>query len=332
MSIERARAAYDLHPDREWERLIGGAQARLEYVITTHALGKHLPADRSLRILDAGGGPGRYTIDLAKQGYRMTLLDLSPNLLDLAREKIARMGSEVEARVEAIVEGSITDLSRFENGEFDAVLCLGGPLSHLIDHEDRGRAIAGLGRVANSTAPIFISVMNRLGAYRSAVQWPDWFPGAIPRLVDGSVGMIGRGGAPTWFFMPEEFCEDLADGGLAVDHLYGCNGIGAHLDEDNLLDLMADDERWPAWRDVLLKTCDHPNVLGVSNHILAVAHSMHVPCWPRSPLSSGIMPSTATKESAIDKQPIHIGDLPQSAVADDRHVFTATQRVAHGPS
>ncbi len=273
MTIERTREAYDLHPDLEWERLIGGAQARLEYVITTHVLGKHLPPNRPLRILDSGGGPGRYTIDLAKLGHRVTLLDLSPNLVNLAREKIARMGPEIEQRVEAVLEGSITDLSQFEDGEFDAVLCLGGPLSHLIDREDRERAIAELGRVAKPTARIFISVMNKLGAYRSAVQWPDWFPGAIPRLVDGSIGIIGLGAAPTWFFTPEEFCEDLVAAGLTADHLYGCNGIGAHLDEDNLLDLMADNSRWPPWRDVLLKTCDHPNVLGVSNHILAVAHS-----------------------------------------------------------
>jgi len=275
VSIDRARAAYDLHPDREWERLIGGAQARIEYVITAHVIGRHLPPDRPLRILDAGGGPGRYTIDLAKQGHRMTLLDLSPNLLHLAREKIARMGPEIEERVEAVIEGSITDLSRFADGEFDAVLCLGGPLSHVIDREDRKQAIAELRRVAKPAAPIFISVMNKLGAYRSAVQWPDWFPGAFPRLVDGSIGVVGPGAAPTWFFMPEEFCEVLIAGGLTVDHLYGCNGIGAHLDEDNLLNLMADEQRWPAWRDVLLKTCDHPNVLGVSNHILAVSHSVH---------------------------------------------------------
>lgn len=39
MTIERTREAYDLYPDLVWQRLIGGAQARLEYVITTHVLG-----------------------------------------------------------------------------------------------------------------------------------------------------------------------------------------------------------------------------------------------------------------------------------------------------
>ena len=271
--LDQMRNAYDGYPEREWERLVGGAQARLEFIVTMHAIGKHLPpvSDRTVRVLDAGGGPGRYTIALAQQGYCMTLLDLSPGLLEVAHRKIGAAGPDVQSRVEAMVEGSITDLGRFADGEFDAVLCLGGPLSHLVDKNDRAQAIAELRRVAAPNAPILISVMNRIGAYRSAVQWPDWFPGVFPSLVEGGVTLVGPGRAPTWFFLPEEFCTELENGGLDVRHLYGCNGVGAHLDEENLLALMDNGERWPAWRDALLQTCDHPNVIGVSNHILAVA-------------------------------------------------------------
>jgi hypothetical protein len=72
-------------------------------------------------------------------------------------------------------------------------------------------------------------------------------------------------------FLPEEFVATLEAADFAVKRLYGCNGLGAHLQEENLVGLMADQERWPVWRDVLLATCDHPNVVGVSNHLLAVA-------------------------------------------------------------
>lgn len=275
--LDQMRNAYDLFPELEWERLAGGAQARLEFIVTMHAIEKHLPpvSDRTIRVLDAGGGPGRYTIALARQGYRVTLLDLSPNLLDIAHEKIAATGPAVQSRVESVAEGSITDLGRFDDGEFDAVLCLGGPLSHLVDRDDRARAIAELRRVAAPEAPILTSVMNRIGAYRSAVQWPDWFRGVFPPLVDGSATLVGPGRAPAYFCLPEEFCSELAEGGLDVRHIYGCNGIGSHLDEENPLALMEDGERWPAWRDVLLQTCDHPSVVGVSNHILAVAHQAY---------------------------------------------------------
>src|SRR5262249_48620910 len=65
-TLAQVRAAYDRYPEREWNRLVGGAQARLEYLITTHALQQHLPApDPACYLLDAGGGPGRYTLALA---------------------------------------------------------------------------------------------------------------------------------------------------------------------------------------------------------------------------------------------------------------------------
>jgi SAM-dependent methyltransferase len=270
--MTRVRAAYNHDPEHEWQRLEVGAQARLEYLITTAALHRYLPPSTlPCRILDAGGGPGRYTIALAQQGYVMTLLDLSPALLQHAEQQLQVADPVVRTRVEALVEGSITDLSRFPDQSFDAVLCLGGPLSHVVELDDRQRALKELVRVARPGAPLFISVMNRLGAYRSAVQWPDCWEQFFPHLPQTGLATIGPHEAPTYFFLPEEFVTALADAGLAVIRLYGCNGIGAHLEEQHVRELMADGERWSEWEALLLATADHPAIAGVSNHILAVA-------------------------------------------------------------
>ena len=56
-----------------------------------------------------------------------------------------------------------------------------------------------------------------------------------------------------------------------MERLYGCGGLGAHMHEERLASLMDDQERWTLWRRVLLATCDHPNVVGVSNRVLAIA-------------------------------------------------------------
>lgn len=293
MCIDDTRSAYDLDPDREWNRLDAGAQARLEYLITRHALGKHLPRAGAGRVLDAGGGPGRYTIALAEQGYHVTLLDLSPRLLDLAQRKIAALPASTQARIDAIVEGSITDLSRFPDGGFDAVLCLGGPLSHVVDPAARMGAIGELGRVTRPGGLLFVSVLGRIGAYRSAVQWIDWFDGVFPAVAETGRTTIGPGKAPAYFYVPDELCADLTQVGLEVVHLYGCQGIGAHLDEANLLALMADRKRWPLWERELLATCDHPAIVGVSNLILAVARKPSCGVSPpRAPKIPGREPST----------------------------------------
>ena len=269
----RVRAAYDAEPELEWDRLETGAQNRLEYLITHYVLARHLPPIGGIapRLLDAGGGPGRYTVDLAARGYRVTLLDLSPRSLDLARRRIAAAAPEIQDRVEAIHEGSFVDLSRFEDGAFDAVLCLGGALSHVVEPSCQRRSVHELRRVVRPGGPVFISVMNRLSTYRSAVQWPNCFDDVFPHLLESPLTAHGVLGAPDYVFMPEELVALLSDVGLSIDRLYGTSGIGAHLQEENLLAVMEDPVRWPLWREALLSTCDHPNVVGVSRHLLAVA-------------------------------------------------------------
>ena len=85
--LARVRAAYDADPAAEWQRLDWRVQNRIELLITMHALDTYLsrPND-AVRVLDAGGGPGRYTIALAERGYTVTLLDLSPGNVALARD------------------------------------------------------------------------------------------------------------------------------------------------------------------------------------------------------------------------------------------------------
>ena len=57
-------------------------------------------SSRERLVLDAGGGPGRYTIELAKLGYDVILLDLTSKLLEIAQEEIKK--ANVEDKVKQI--------------------------------------------------------------------------------------------------------------------------------------------------------------------------------------------------------------------------------------
>jgi SAM-dependent methyltransferase len=273
---ERIRRAYDQNPEHEWARLETGAQNRLEYLVTSYALRRDLPVPgHDVRILDAGGGPGRYAIDLARLGYHVTLLDLSPRLLDSARDRIAAAGGDVAHNVEAIVEGSFTDLSAFADGSFDAVLCLGGALCHLVEAYLRRRAVTELRRVARSGAPLFINALNYVGAHRAVVQWwaDELTIQLFHRLRASQVIDIGYPTTPTYLFRSSEFVEFLTNAGLRVARLYGSEGIGAHLQEERLLAVMEDRDVWPSWQESLLSTADDPAIVGVSRSLLAVARA-----------------------------------------------------------
>jgi len=247
--LERVRARYDADPEAEWLRLETRTQNRIEHLITMYVLGRHLPAaGTDVRVLDAGAGPGRYTIALAEGGYRPTLLDLSAANVAFAQHRIRELPEAVADRVEATVVGSFTDLSRYADKQFDAVLCLGGALSHIIDDGQRSQALRELQRVARQHAPIVISVGNRLSSLRGAVQWPASWDAVVASWNEGGLGEL-ENGAPYYELTPEEFADLLKTAGLTVVRLYGCQGIAAHLPPANLEALMADPNRWPFWRE-----------------------------------------------------------------------------------
>src|SRR5260370_39204481 len=98
----------------------------MEFAVTQRVAADYLPA--GARVLDIGGGPGRYSLWLAERGHHVTLADLSPALIALARDKIDK--SPVRALVDDIVVADIRDLSRWADGTFDAALAL-VPFYHL---------------------------------------------------------------------------------------------------------------------------------------------------------------------------------------------------------
>ena len=108
---EAVKKYYTEYGLREWERLTRHPYRRLEFDTTVYFLKQYLPP-KGL-VLDAGGGPGRYTIELAKMGYEVILLDLTPKLLDIAREQITK--AEVGNKVKEILQGTIDDFSIFDD-------------------------------------------------------------------------------------------------------------------------------------------------------------------------------------------------------------------------
>ena len=132
----------------EWNRLAKDAYNSLEFLVTMHYLRKHLP--ETGKILDAGGGPGRYALEFCRAGYDVVLLDIDPTYTVFAEEKIKLEPKAVSSRLIASVVGDVRNLSRFDTNDFDAVLCLGGPLTHISDATERIQATSELVRVAKT--------------------------------------------------------------------------------------------------------------------------------------------------------------------------------------
>ncbi len=135
---EVVRSYYDREVEREWGRL-DRPYRRLELVTTLQLVSRYFPVQGHLA--DIGGGPGRYTVELLRRGFRVTLVDLSPRAVAFAQAKLAELGLEAEA----ILCADARDLAVLPPEAFDGALLM-GPLYHIVDEAGRAQALAELGR------------------------------------------------------------------------------------------------------------------------------------------------------------------------------------------
>ena len=264
--LDTVRARYAGKASQEWERLTTTPIRRIEYLVTSYWLQRYLPS--SGMILDAGSGPGRYAVDLARRGYRVVMFDLLREMLQLGRRKAAQAG--VGPRSVTPTEGDLASLP-YEDDAFDAVISLGAPLSHITDTDARLCAIAEMARVVKPGQPVFLTVCTRLAAYRGLAFWMDL--GLFDQVMTAEARKRGVfDGSQLWYtFQPGEL-EDLAQhAGLEVIERVGCEGLANHLPMDHLEQIERDPERWQVWREILLETCNEPTIIGISNHLLVVA-------------------------------------------------------------
>jgi SAM-dependent methyltransferase len=159
-SADDVQRFYDRLGEAEWERFGKTPADRVSLEIHRRFLAEHV--EPGMRVLDAGAGPGRFTIELARLGATVVVGDVSPVQLRLNEEKLLEAG--LESAVEARHVLDITDLSRFRDGEFEAVVCYGGPLSYV--WERAGDAAVELLRVTGPGGRLLASVMSNLGTHR----------------------------------------------------------------------------------------------------------------------------------------------------------------------
>ncbi|MDI7275540.1 MAG: class I SAM-dependent methyltransferase [Anaerolineae bacterium] len=80
------------------------------------------------RVLDAACGTGQHALALARRGYEAVGADLSSGMIAAARALAAGAGLSVP-----FVVAGFGQLAQAISGPFDAVLCLGNSLPHLLD-------------------------------------------------------------------------------------------------------------------------------------------------------------------------------------------------------
>lgn|GEM_PF-6461253 len=183
------------------------------------------------KVLDMGCGTGRFTVPMAALGVRVSGLDISQAMLDVARRKLATKGLSAE-----LYEGDMACLP-FEDGSFDVVTSMLA-LMH-IPINDREIVFAEACRVLRPGGRMIIGVKNSL--------FEQFFKGdrfATVDITDVDAKQLRftetRSGkdltAPWYSFSPHELNALFAGAGMVVTHLRGNSTISAWLDDEVLRD------------------------------------------------------------------------------------------------
>ncbi len=269
---------YDAYAGREWERHEATWAARTSFAIHCDYLATFVrPGDL---VLDAGAGPGRFTIELAKLGARVHVGELSPVQIQLNAERVQAAGWE-EAVVSRVLL-DICDLSAFPDDHFDAVVCFGGPISYVMDRAED--ALTELCRVTRPGGYVLLSVMSTVGAVRRFLplvldEGREFGPEYNDTVVQtGDLGRRGgrraagagaretNSGHECHTYRWSELSELLARHGEVVS-ASATNFLTAQHDE--ALDAASDLERGQILRWEL-ELCREPGALDGGTHILAV--------------------------------------------------------------
>lgn len=264
---------YDEHAMDEWNRLEG---FHFEYAITMAMFSKHL---KKGRILDVGGGPGRYSIALAKEGNDVTLFDLSDGNVELALAKAAEAGVSIRA-----LQGDARDLSELGNERFDSILIM-GPMYHLFEPIDRRRVLDEAKRHLSKNGKIFVSFISLSGGFNyylsenpaAMMDDPakDYFDCAA-----NDQTWSGDAFTAATFIDPDEVRPFLRKAGWNVHTVFGQEGLTG----PRLTDLeKASDEVRAFYLDLSLKLCEKPKYHAYSSHLMAIASPMS--SWKRFVMS-----------------------------------------------
>ncbi|AKN29832.1 SAM-dependent methyltransferase [Clostridium carboxidivorans P7] len=120
---------------------------QVEYITSMKYIHEYLGNNKNAKILDVGAGTGRYSVQLANEGYDVTAIELVKHNLGVLKSK----GSAVKA-----YHGTALDLSRFSENTFDMTLVF-GPMYHLYQFEDKVKALQEAKRVTKYGGYILVA-------------------------------------------------------------------------------------------------------------------------------------------------------------------------------
>jgi SAM-dependent methyltransferase len=261
-----AQAIVDSYTESsEISRVDRTSDASIMFQIERWFIERYLPDSGT--VIDVGGGPGRFAVEIAKLGRGVVLTDITPKHIEQAKQL-----AEQEGVADKIIEYrvmDIRDLSAFGDGAFSMAVCY-GTLNYTLDRDIH--VLSELGRIVQLGGPILVSAMGLYGAVRYV-----WAQG---RLADPSYREREREILETGinafrkphrkFYTVAALRATAEQAGLHVLEVAGTPAVAACLGQE-IDKARQDPEAWAHVIETEKKLCTVPGLVDAGQHIILAA-------------------------------------------------------------
>jgi ubiquinone/menaquinone biosynthesis C-methylase UbiE len=256
--IAKLRKRWDERAERYdsyYEDLAGA----IDHYVDWEVLKEHLPENSDAKILDAAGGTGRITLPLAKMGYSVTLCDISPGMLNVARRKLLKEG--VLDKVE-IVECDVRRL-RFADETFDFSLGWNGMIESARE----------LIRVTKKGGKVSIFLVNRCG---DAISRFREDPDAALALLSSRSDHVYYDDEKYMVFSEEEARKFFAKEGIRAIDIYALCWMLEFLSIPETIRKSRswDEKYFEQVAEMVLRLSKEPSVRGLARHLALYGEKM----------------------------------------------------------
>lgn len=260
--VEIVKAYYDSNPEMEWNRLEGFS---FEFLITKFMMNKYLKPNS--KILDIGGGPGRYSLHFANLGHDVTLVDLSEANVRFAFSKASELGLSIKGHV-----CDARDLSGLMlEDKYDYILIM-GPMYHIFKEEERIKVIEEAKKYLKKDGLIFVSFIQLFAGIL-------YYLSECPELLINEPNQeffqylfqnqtwTGTAFTEATFIKLAEIKPFMERCGFQTISIFGQEGISSS--NDFRLRSLSETER-ALWLDLCQRLCEQDQYLAMSSHIMYI--------------------------------------------------------------
>jgi S-adenosylmethionine-dependent methyltransferase len=218
------------------------------------------------KVLDIGGGPGRYSLYLAAKGCDVTLFDLSSVNVEFAKEKAAEQGVSLKTIV-----GDAREVDSIIREQYDHILLM-GPMYHLLEEADRVKALNASLKWLKQNGIIFVSLISSYGGIIYAMKYEpqlilDKDAELNYKMFEDDLPFSGDSFTKSYFHRHKDVLPFMAQFPLEKLHFFGQESILAPCEENIKTQPQ---EVIDKWLDLAEKVCEREDLLSYSEHLMYI--------------------------------------------------------------